>query len=508
MSCPRSRAAAPLALVLALSLGCEGEPRDFLGGGGPGPIGTTPARLAFRLGDIGEDQISDLAVDAAGAVYITGTFTGSVDFDPGSGLRVLTSFGGTDGFVAKYSATNTLVWATRFGGSGEEAPRALAVEPGGDVLIAGWFEGTPDFDDGPGTAALTSAGARDGFVAKFSTTGTLAWVRRFGGTSADELVDVASSGGVVYAAGNFQGAADGAPGGTGSVGPPGLGQDLAILTFESSGNARGAFLLGGPGDERLSGIAVTGSTFLISGTFGAQLDFDSSAVVVARQAIGVRDGFLAAYTSTGVLQWLRTIGGTGEVSVTENGLSFGGGTVQLIGTFTGTVDLDSGSGVTSAQSLGLEDMFVVRTDASGGLTDAFTVGSTGSEAPLRAAVDGSDLLLAGTFTSPLDVDPGSGTTVLTPLGAVGGTETFVVRYTASGQVVWAHGFGPSTPGTTAQTTPFGLATGVGGQVVFGGRFLGAMDVDPSSSIFALNSFGNGDGFVVRLTSTGSLAAAP
>jgi hypothetical protein len=501
------RVVAPL--VLALSLACEGEPRDFLGGNPNTPPGQNPTgRLAFRIGDVGADQISDLAVDAAGAVYVTGTFTGSVDFDPGTGLHVLTSLGGTDVFVARYSASNALVWAVQIGGSGEEASRAVTLDSNGDVLIAGWFEGTPDFDGGAATVSLTSAGGRDGFVAKLSNAGALAWARRFGGPNADELIDVASSGTAVYAGGFFEESAEGSPNGTAPVAAPGLGQDIVVLSFDGSGASQGAFALGGPGEERASGITVAGTSLVISGNFADDLDLDPGPGLGTVQPVGTQDGFLAGFSLAGALQWIRTVGGTGEVVVTENGLSFGDGTVQLIGTFTETVDLDSGLGTVSAQSQGLEDIFVLRVDPSGSLEDAFTIGSTGSETPLRAAADGSALMLAGTFTTSLDVDPGTGLSVLTPIGTGGATDAFVVRYSSSGPVTWARSFGGLVSGAESGTAPLGLGLGSAGQVVVGGRFFGTMDVDPSNASFALTSLGAADGFLARFTSTGALATAP
>ena len=496
-------------LILILSLACEGEPRDFLGGNPNPPPGTNPTgRLAFRVGDLGADQIADLAVDAVGAVYVTGTFTGSVDFDPGTGLRVLTSLGGTDVFVARYSASNALVWAVQLGGSGEEAARALTLDANDDVLIAGWFEGTPDFDGGAGMVSLTSAGGRDGFVAKLSNAGTLAWARRFGGPNADELIDVATNGSVVFAGGFFQGPAEGSPNGTAPVAAPGLGEDIVVLSFDGNGAPQGAIALGGPGQDRASGVTVAGTALVVSGGFTDDVDFDPGPGLGTVQPVGTRDGYLAAFTLAGALQWIRTVSGTGEVIVTENGLSFGGGTVQLIGTFTGDVDLDSGLGTVSAQSQGLEDIFVLRVDPNGSLEDAFTIGSTGSETPLRAAADGSALTLAGTFTTSLDVDPGTGLSVLTPFGTGGASDAFVVRYSSAGQVTWARGFGGLVNGAESGTAPLGLGLGPAGQVVVAGRFFGTMDVDPSNATFALTSLGASDAFLARFTSAGALATTP
>jgi hypothetical protein len=86
-----------------------------------------------------------VAVDGSGDVLVTGQFTGSVDFGTGR----LTTAGGNDVFVARYSAAGAPLWARRFGGLITDVGSGVAVDGSGNVLVTGYFAGTVDFGPGP-----------------------------------------------------------------------------------------------------------------------------------------------------------------------------------------------------------------------------------------------------------------------------------------------------------------------------------------------------------------------
>src|SRR5206468_2219017 len=130
---------------------------------------------------------SKIAVDGSGNVYVTGTFTGTVDFDPSpGGTTNLTSAGSgvkTDAFVVKLNATTgALVWAKQIGGaSAGFVVSGNAVDGTGNVYVTGQFNGTADFDPSPGgTTNLTAIGTNDIFVVKLDTNGAFGWAARFG----------------------------------------------------------------------------------------------------------------------------------------------------------------------------------------------------------------------------------------------------------------------------------------------------------------------------------------
>ena len=115
--------------------------------------------------------VTATAVDPAGNVFLTGTFTNSVIL----GTTTLTSLGLNDMFVAKFStANNQVVWAQRAGGMGNDVSLALAIS-GTSVYVAGHFEG-PTASFGSITLSNTGTGiiSTDAFVAKLTDMGLTA----------------------------------------------------------------------------------------------------------------------------------------------------------------------------------------------------------------------------------------------------------------------------------------------------------------------------------------------
>jgi hypothetical protein len=81
--------------------------------------------------------------------------------------------------VVRYSAGGQVTWARSFGGlvSGAEsgtAPLGLGLGAAGQVVVGGRFFGTMDVDPSSASFALTSLGAADAFLARFTSTGALA----------------------------------------------------------------------------------------------------------------------------------------------------------------------------------------------------------------------------------------------------------------------------------------------------------------------------------------------
>ena len=91
-------------------------------------------------GGSGSDRGLGIAVDGQGNVFVSGFFTGSVNF--GSGISISANGGSQDAFVAKYSASGTILWARSGGSSGNsDRGNAVAVDNSGNVYVTGSLQG-------------------------------------------------------------------------------------------------------------------------------------------------------------------------------------------------------------------------------------------------------------------------------------------------------------------------------------------------------------------------------
>lgn len=170
---------------------------------------------ANGIGGTGYDNPSAITFDASNNVYITGTFSNTVDFDPGVGTTNLTSAGGGDIFILKLDASGNFIWVRGIGGtdSGNDFGRDIHVDASGNIYVIGYFYGTVDFDPGSGVKNLTSAGGADIYFLKLDANGNYIWAEKIGGTGNDyvESFDFDASD-KMYVTGRFENTVDFDPG--------------------------------------------------------------------------------------------------------------------------------------------------------------------------------------------------------------------------------------------------------------------------------------------------------
>jgi len=333
---------------------------------------------AISMGSATDDEGHDLAVDVNGDVLMTGSFSGTVDFDPGPGTATLISRGGLDGFVARYASDGTFRSVAQFGGLGDDVGNAIALRSDGDVMVAGTFSGTAVFGSTLAPQLLESFGGVDFFLARLAPTLGLEWAIHGGGAGNDAIstggIAIASNG-VTYVAGTFTGTASVGPGAGSQLLVSHGDADVFIADYDENGTwASFARTFGGTGTESVASFArdASGNLFL-GGSFQGSVDFDPGAgthVVNSLSASPAADAYVLSLTPAGDLRWVNPLGaaiaGDGFVAI-ANGLSLAGdGTIWAVGRFFGLVDFDPGAGAVNKQSLGDADQFIVRYDQATG----------------------------------------------------------------------------------------------------------------------------------------------
>ena len=353
---------------------------------------------SLAIGGPGDERANSVAVDASGNIIITGSYQGTVNF--GGGI-VRTANGGGDAFVAKYSSNcaTSALWVRTFGSSTDDAGYGVVVDPSGDVVVTGYFSGYADFgggnvlsngpfadvfivkyagasgaylwshilsgisvDIGRGVAVdaagnfvvggsfsqtvaedlkptlLTSSGAADGFLMKYSSAGVLQWARSFGGPGEDIVYGIAiDKGGNIAVAGSFENSIsfNGV-----SLNSAGL-SDGFLARFSPMGNYLWAARIGAA--EVDIGYAIAAD------------DVGNVVITGAVQTGGQQDIIVSKYSAVGVQLWTRNYGGSANDVGYDVALD-SVGNVYVTGYFQGSINF--GSGV--MPSAGFSDVFLLK----------------------------------------------------------------------------------------------------------------------------------------------------
>ena len=197
---------------------------------------------ARQFGGTAADQGNSIKTDSKGNVYSTGSFSETVDFDPGVGTHDLTAFAASDIFILKLDSSGIFKWVHSFGDAWGDMGNAIDVDKNDNVYATGVFPGgTIDFDPGPGVTNLGFGGA---FIVKFDSLGVLGWAKGFSG-SAHPLGIVVDSIGSVYSCGRYSGTTDMDPGASVENLNTYGSWDAYLSKLDSSGNYVWAKHMGG-----------------------------------------------------------------------------------------------------------------------------------------------------------------------------------------------------------------------------------------------------------------------
>jgi hypothetical protein len=126
-------------------------------------------------------QINSMAIDHNCNVLITGSFSTSIDFDPGPGTYNLNAgINSRDVFISKLDSAGNFAWAKKIGESVyDQIGYSVCCDYAGNVYVSGVFPGTVDFNPGAGVYNISSFGS-DMFVLNLDSNGDFVWAVAIG----------------------------------------------------------------------------------------------------------------------------------------------------------------------------------------------------------------------------------------------------------------------------------------------------------------------------------------
>ena len=307
------------------------------------------ASQSSGINEVDQLRAGGVAVDTVGNVYVLGEFKGSIDF--GGETALASEFGTTDLFLARFNVNGTPDWVKQIGGYTEDLAGGVALDPQGQPVITGTFQGSTKLD---AAVTLYSSASREMFVSKYDTTGGLIWFQQAGGGAistlevSDIVIGPNGSSGVT---GSFTN--DLIFGGQTHVSSGGADAFYAI--FDATGDLVSADTFGGVGED--SGHAIvkgTGGATYVAGNFQQSLVFpgNEGADLVAQ---GIGDVFAVKFDATGEALWSRQIFGAGDNRIADLAIDANGHN-YLAGSFQDEISVDR----LASTAKGPRDAFLVQ----------------------------------------------------------------------------------------------------------------------------------------------------
>jgi hypothetical protein len=153
------------------------------------------------IGGAGVDKAENIMVVNNSELLICGTFTDTVDFDPGVAVNELKGRI-IDIFVLKLTKDGDYIWAKNLGGPATESSPRMDIDDRGNIFLSGVFSNQIIKEVGD---TLFSIRGRDLFVSKLNSQGNLSWIFNVGSYSSSDPAGFIASGtdGNIYLAGSF-----------------------------------------------------------------------------------------------------------------------------------------------------------------------------------------------------------------------------------------------------------------------------------------------------------------
>jgi hypothetical protein len=457
------------------------------------PENGTPASAWLRTSSLDSGfGVPDLAMDASGNIYGTGFFQPPVP----NGTQG--PYPGLHAYLAKFDSRGKLEWMDVLGG--ENGQNELYVAPptvgrDGGVYVTGNYNGTVDFDPGPGDESHTANIEGDFFISKFSPDGKLEWVKFWGGGGGSLNGIKAGSDGNLVIGGHFMGKVDLAPG-VGADIHKHIGGNSFVMKIDPDAKLLWANVDEGEGwvnDERFS--LDPSDNVCVSGSFRGSVDLDPGAGVAEYTSKETNDGeddaFISKFDSSGKFRWAKVLDGDGKdgyYDIQTDSI----GSIYALGRSHGNVDLDPGPGIDLHVSKGLSIQYISKYDPAGQLRWVRAWDNVQNIMLDNLVVDKSDnLILSGRFNGTVDMDPDPAVELI--MTGSDQNSSFLSKFSPEGKLVSSRVLGSDGLGSPETILPQ-----VDGNLILSGYFKGTLDFRPIIDCVVYSSSARGDAYLAKI----------
>ena len=365
---------------------------------------------ARSIGGSGATSGTSMVIDDVGDILITGTYNGTVDFDPGISVFNSTSNGSNNFFILKLTKDGEFSWVKSLGTSVNVGfTSSITIDSVMNIYFTGHFYDSLDCDPGSGVFNIYSSGDEDVFVEKLDQNGNFLWAKSFGGKLTDIGNDVKiGNSGNVYVATCFSDTADFDPTLGISTQISKGSFDCGLLKLNSMGNLIWIKTFGGIGWDQCPSIVLDESENVFStGRFSDTVDFDPGTGVYDLISEG-SDIYVLKLDSSGNFIWVKNMGGDGS-NLGQSISRSDSGDLCISGAFMDTIDFNPGLGVFNLISKGAQDAFVLLLDSNGVFNWVKSIGGSGGQVGWFNSIGKSgNIYLTGTHRDTTDLDPGLG----------------------------------------------------------------------------------------------------
>ena len=365
------------------------------------------------------------------------------------------------------SLPSSVLTKTLLGGNQNDLANNIQQTADGGYIIGGSTESSLN-----GDVTGTNKGGTDCWIVKLSATGNITWNKILGSSGFEEVRQIkqTADGGYIFCA-----STDSANGDVSGINNGNF--DSWVVKLDANGDTSWTVLLGGDQPDFANAIQQTADGGYILGGFS----FSSDTLDISDATHGLSDYWVVKLSATGVVQWDKLLGGTGEeelhdIRQTSDGsyIATGSSTSSASGNVTGTIN-------------GIFDFWVIKLNASGIPVWNKLIGGNGEQIArsIQQTSDGG-YIVAGKSTSSA-----SGNITGTNNGL---NDFLIVKLDAAGNISWN-----KLLGGDADESAYSVK-----QTLDGGYIVTGSSASSASGNVTQSSYGVEDIWVVKLSAAGTI----